>query len=352
MNEPAGDPHRLDLTRLVPWLRAHVDGTDGEIEVRKFAGGQSNPTYAILVDGIARFALRKKPPGILLPSAHAVEREFRVTNALKDSGVPVARPFALCEDAGIVGTPFFVMEHVAGRNFWDSRLPGMTPPERSAIYDEMNRVLAALHAVNPDSVGLGDFGRSGNYFARQIARWIRQYRATETAMIEVMERLIEWLPANDPQLEAARIVHGDYRNDNLIFDPARPRIVAVLDWELSTLGHPLADLAQHVMAWRITADGYRGLSDSDLTALGIPSEQDYLDRYCERTNQAAIDPEHWRFALAFAMFRNAAIRQGVFKRALDGNASSDAAAMHGAKAAEIAALGWRIASGESNARLT
>jgi len=351
MDEAGTDPHRLDLTRLVPWLRAHVPGTAGAIEAHKFAGGQSNPTYALLVDGIPRFALRKKPPGALLPSAHAIEREYRVTDALKGGAVPVARPFALCEDPDIVGTPFFVMEHVTGRNFWDARLPELEPADRAAIYDEMNRVLAALHAVDPAAVGLGDFGRPGNYFARQIARWTKQYRASEIEPIAAMDRLIEWLPAHDPGLEGLAIVHGDYRNDNLIFDAREPRILAVLDWELATLGHPLADLAQHMMAWRVTAEGYRGLSDTDLATAGLPSEQAYLDRYWKRRGLAPVDSAVWSFALAFAMFRNAGIRQGVLKRALQGNASSDMAARHGARAGEIAMLGWRIACGEADAHL-
>lgn len=341
----------LDTTRLAPWLRAHVTGADGTITAEKFAGGQSNPTYLLSVDGTPRFVLRRKPDGVLLPSAHAVEREYRVTRALADSAVPVARPFALCEDAAIVGTPFFVMDYAAGRNFWDARLPDLSPTERGAVFDEMNRVLAALHAIEPEAVGLADFGRPGNYFARQTARWTKQYRATETGRIDAMERLIEWLPANDPALEASRIVHGDYRNDNMIFAADAPRIIAVLDWELSTLGHPLADLAQHVMAWRISAEAYRGLSDADLPALGIPSEAEYLRVYGERSGSGPIDPDHWRYALAFALFRNAAIRQGVYRRAIEGNASSAMAAVHGARAGEIAALGQRIAEGECDARL-
>lgn len=347
----AGAARALDLDRLAPWLREHVPGADGAITAEKFAGGQSNPTYLLSVDGAARFVLRRKPDGVLLASAHAVEREYRVTAALVGSQVPVARPIALCEDASIVGTPFFVMDYAAGRNFWDARLPDQSPAERAAIYDEMNRVLAALHAVDPAAVGLADYGRPGNYFARQTARWTRQYRATETRTIDAMERLIEWLPDNDPGLEASRIVHGDFRNDNMIFAAQAPRIIAVLDWELSTLGHPLADLAQHLMAWRVPAEGYRGLSDSDLAALGIPGEAEYVRRYGERSGAGEIDPAHWRYALVFAMFRNAGIRQGVFRRALDGNASSDAAAIHGARAGEIAGLAWRIASGEDDARL-
>ncbi|MCP1470338.1 aminoglycoside phosphotransferase (APT) family kinase protein [Sphingobium sp. OAS761] len=345
------DVRTLDVARLSPWLRDHVPGADGVITAEKFVGGQSNPTYLLAVDGEEKFVLRRKPDGVLLPSAHAVEREYRVTDALKDTDVPVARPFALCEDASIVGTPFFVMDYARGRNFWDARLPDQSPVERAAIYDEMNRVLAALHAVDPVAVGLETYGRPGNYFARQVARWTKQYRATETQRIEAMERLIDWLPANDPGLEASRIVHGDFRNDNMIFAPDAPRIVAVLDWELSTLGHPLADLAQHVMAWRVPREGYRGLSDANLRALGIPSEADYVRRYGERSGAGAIDPNHWRYALTFAMFRNAGIRQGVYRRAIDGNASSEAAAMHGARAGEIAGLAWRIANGDDDARL-
>jgi aminoglycoside phosphotransferase (APT) family kinase protein len=347
----ARDVRTLDLTRLAPWLRDHVPGADGMIGAEKFAGGQSNPTYLLSVDGVPHFVLRRKPDGVLLPSAHAIEREFRVTDALKDTKVPVARPLALCEDSTVVGTPFFVMDYAQGRNFWDARLPGKTGEERAAVYDEMNRVLAALHAVDPAAVGLSDYGRPGNYFARQVARWTKQYRATETRRIGAMERLIEWLPAHDPGLDGCRIVHGDFRNDNMIFAADAPRIVAVLDWELSTLGHPLADLAQHVMAWRVPHEGYRGLSDADLPTLGIPAEADYVRRYAQRSGLDAIDPGHWRYAMAFAMFRNAAIRQGVYRRALEGNASSEAAALHGARAGEIAGLAWRIADGEEDARL-
>ena len=345
------DVRTLDTTRLAPWLRDHVAGAEGEVSAEKFAGGQSNPTYLLSVGGTPRFVLRRKPDGVLLPSAHAVEREYRVTDALKDSAVPVARPLALCEDANVVGTPFFIMDYAKGRNFWDARLPDLMPAERAAIYDEMNRVLAALHAIEPDAAGLSDYGRPGNYFARQTARWTKQYRATETGRIDAMERLIEWLPANDPGLEASRIVHGDYRNDNMIFAQDEPRIVAVLDWELSTLGHPLADLAQHVMAWRVPRDGYRGLSDADLPSLGIPDEAEYLRTYAQRSGAGVVDPVHWRYALAFAMFRNAGIRQGVYHRAISGNASSEAAAGHGARAGEIAGLAWRIACGEEDAHL-
>jgi aminoglycoside phosphotransferase (APT) family kinase protein len=341
----------LDMARLVPWLRDHVPGAHDTIGARKFEGGQSNPTYLLSVDGVDRFVLRRKPDGMLLPSAHAIEREYRVTAALQHTAVPVARPIALCEDSDIVGTPFFVMDYAKGRNFWDARLPDLSPVERGAIYDEMNRVLAALHDIDPAAVGLSDYGRPGHYFARQVARWTKQYRATETRRIDAMERLIAWLPAHDPGLEAGRIVHGDFRNDNMIFAYDGTRILAVLDWELSTLGHPLADLAQHMMAWRVPSEGYRGLSDANLPALGIPTEAAYLRRYGDRSGLGVIDPDHWRYALVFAMFRNASIRQGVYRRALDGNASSEAAASHGARAGEIADLAWRIANGEADASL-
>ena len=347
----AGGPGTLDLTRLRGWLERHVPGATGELAAEKFAGGQSNPTYLLSFDGVPRLVLRRKPDGVLLPSAHAVEREYRVTRALKDTAVPVARPHALCEDAGVVGTPFFVMDYAPGRNFWDARLPDLPHEERAAIYDEMNRVLAALHAVDPAAVGLADYGPPANYFARQVGRWTRQFRASETQAIPAMERLIEWLPANLPVSDRTCVVHGDYRNDNLIFAADRPAIVAVLDWELSTLGHPLADLAQHVMAWRLPHEGYRGLADADLAALGIPGEADYVARYAERSGLGEITPADWRFALAFAMFRNAGIRQGIVKRALGGNASGRSAAAHGARAGEIAGLAWRIAQGDDEARL-
>jgi aminoglycoside phosphotransferase (APT) family kinase protein len=345
------DPHALDMDAVGIWLRTNVLDADGEVSAEKFAGGQSNPTYAITIDGEIRFVLRKKPPGVLLPSAHAVEREYRVTNALKDTEVPVARPFALCEDPAVVGTPFFIMRYVAGRNFWNALLPDMTAAERAAVYGEMNRVLATLHQVDPVAVDLADYGRPGNYFARQVARWTKQYRATETRTIDAMEELIVWLEANNPGRTVSRIVHGDYRNDNIIFARDEAKILAIIDWELSTLGDPLADLAQHTLAWRLPAEGYRGLADADLHQLGIPEEADYVRQYWARGKTAPPPQSEWAYALAFASFRNASIRQGVYKRSLDGNASSAAAAIHGIRAGEIAKLGWRIARGEHDAML-
>jgi aminoglycoside phosphotransferase (APT) family kinase protein len=345
------DAHALDLGRLVPWLRVNVPGAQGEIMVEKFPGGQSNPTYAVAVDGVRRFVLRKKPPGVLLPSAHAVEREYRITRALADTDVPVARPLALCEDPEVVGTPFFVMTYAAGRNFWDPRLPGQTAAERAAIYDEMNRVIAAIHGVDPAAAGVDDFGPPGDYFARQAKRWTKQYRASETQPIEAMERLIEWLPANNPGRTARRIVHGDFRNDNMIFAGDAPRVLAVIDWELSTIGDPLADLAGHMMIWRLAPGDHRGLVGEDLTALGIPDEASYLRRYAERTGGAPPGAAEWRYALALAFFRDAAIRQGIVRRALDGNASNPQALAFGERASAIAGLAWRIAQGDTDATL-
>ncbi|MDT0575886.1 phosphotransferase [Croceicoccus sp. F390] len=349
--DDAAAPHRLDIVRLRNWLHAFVPDAAGAIELEKFAGGQSNPTYAIRVDGAVRFVLRKKPPGTLLPSAHAVEREFRITHVLAGTSVPVARPLALCEDASVIGTPFFVMEHVAGRNFWDPALPGLTRGERGGIYREMIRVLAALHMLDPAALGLSDFGRQGDYIARQVSRWSRQHRACETQHIAEMEHLVAWLQANNPGRMHSCIVHGDYRNDNIIFASDAPSIEAVIDWELATLGDPLADLAQHVLAWRLPHEDYRGLADVDRASLGIPDEAAYIQQYWHAMDMREPPPAVWSFALAFAAFRNAAIRQGVFRRALDGNASSDVAAVHGVRARQIATLGWRIASGEHDAVL-
>jgi aminoglycoside phosphotransferase (APT) family kinase protein len=351
MTDPAAaDPALKAAGRLADWLRERGILLEGPVTLEKFAGGQSNPTYKVAAGGIVRLVLRRKPFGAILPSAHAIEREYRVTRALAGGTVPVARPLLLCEDAAVLGTPFFVLEHVPGRNFWQAHLPECDRHERAALYDEMNRVLAALHRIEPEAVGLADFGRPDGYFTRQIARWTRQYRATETEPIAAMEQLIAWLPDHVPAGDVARIVHGDYRNDNIIFD-ARPAIAAVLDWELATIGHPLADIAQHIIAWRLPPDPYRGLAGLDLAALGIPDERAYLARYAARSGLAAIGPEDWAFALAFALFRNAAIRQGVLRRALDGNASSATAATHGARARAVANLGWRIAAGEADAVL-
>jgi aminoglycoside phosphotransferase (APT) family kinase protein len=287
--------------------------------------------------------MRSKPGPVekLLPSAHAIEREFRVMNALAGQGIPVPTMHLLVEDESVIGRAFFLMEHVDGRIFWDPALPDLSAPERAAIYDEMNRVLAALHEVDVQGAGLSDYGKAGNYFARQIGRWSRQYQASETEPIDAMNRLLAWLPGHVPPGDETAVVHGDYRIDNLVFDRTAPRIIAILDWELSTLGHPLADLSYHCMAWHIPPGGFRGVGGLDLAALGIPSEADYIRRYCERTSRAGI--EHWNFYLAYNLFRIAAILQGVYKRATEGLASSDNALQTGRNVRALAELGWSYA---------
>jgi aminoglycoside phosphotransferase (APT) family kinase protein len=337
---PVAEAHRFDVAALERHLRAHIPGFTGPLEVEQFKGGQSNPTYRLRA-GNRRYVLRRKPPGTLLPSAHAVDREYRVITALAPTPVPVARTHLLCTDESVIGTMFYVMDYVEGRVLWDPQLPGMSPSERAAIFDEMNRVIAALHAVDFRAIGLADFGKPGNYFARQIDRWSRQYRASETERIEAMDRLIEWLPKNIPAGDETSIVHGDYRIDNMIFDASAPRALAVLDWELSTLGHPMADFSYHMMAWRLSSTEFRGLRGCDLAAMGIPSERAYLEQYLERTGLAAPSDRDWTFCMAYNMFRAAAIFQGVMARALAGNAASERATETGRRARPMAALGWR-----------
>jgi aminoglycoside phosphotransferase (APT) family kinase protein len=337
------EPHRFDAARLEGWLAEHVPGFRGPLTVEQFKGGQSNPTY-LLGAPSGRYVLRRKPPGKLLPSAHAVDREYRVMAALAGSGVPVPRVFGLCPDEGVIGTAFFVMDFVAGRVLWDQTLPGMAPAERAAIFDAMNDVIAKLHRVDYASVGLSDFGKTGGYVARQIARWTKQYRASETESIPAMERLIEWLPAHLPPTESTGLVHGDYRLDNLIFHPSEPSILAVLDWELATLGDPLADFAYHVMYWRLAPGLFRGLDGVDLAALGIPTEADYVAAYCQRTGRRSAGRthiDHWDFYVAYNMFRLAAILQGIMGRVRDGTAASAQAADAGLRARAVADAGWR-----------
>jgi len=336
---PVAPQHAFDAGRLAAWMREHVDGGIGELEIAQFKGGQSNPTY-LVTSGARRFALRRKPPGKLLLSAHAVDREYRVMTALANTDVPVPKTYALCDDAEVIGTAFFLMDYVEGRVLWDPTLPDLTPAQRSAHYREMNRVIAALHRVDPAAVGLGDYGKPGNYLARQIDRWSRQYRASETERIESMDRLIEWLPANVPPGDETSIVHGDYRIDNVVFHPAEPRILAVLDWELSTLGHPLADFAYHCMTWRMPEGAHaRGLAGADFAALGIPTEREYVAMYCRATGRDRID--HFEYYVAYNMFRLAAILQGVMARALQGNAASAEALAAGKRTRAIADEGWR-----------
>src|SRR5574340_295191 len=318
------EAHRFDIARLADYLRRHVPGFGGPLLVRQFRGGQSNPTY-YLAAGEREYVLRRKPPGKLLPSAHAVDREYRVITALAATDVPVARTHVLCEDDSVIGSAFYVMDYVDGRIFWDPSLPGLPACERSAIFDELSRVIAALHGVDHRAVGLADYGRSGSYFARQIDRWTRQYKASETEKIEAMDNLIEWLPRHIPADDETRIVHGDYRLDNVIFHPAEPRILAVLDWELSTLGHPLADFAYHCMVWRLSPGQFRGLVGYDLPSLGIPTEQEYVAAYCRRVGRAPVSDSLWGYCIAFNMFRLAGILQGILARALQGNAASSEA---------------------------
>jgi aminoglycoside phosphotransferase (APT) family kinase protein len=337
---PVAPQHAIDAARLGAWLTANVAPLDGPLEIAQFKGGQSNPTY-LLAAGRQRYVLRRKPPGKLLPSAHAVDREYRVIRALAGSGVPVAQAYGLCEDDAVIGTAFYVMEYVAGRVFWDPGLPGLEPAGRTAIHDEINRVIAALHGVDYAALGLDDYGRSSEYIARQVARWSKQYQASETEKIAAMDNLIAWLPANIPAADETSIVHGDYRIDNVIFHPEQPRILAVLDWELSTLGHPLADFAYHCMVWRIPPGTFRGLGGLDLATLGIPSERDYVAAYCRRTGRAGIEPRDWEYYMVYNMFRIAAIVQGVMARALQGNASSAQALETGRAARPLAELAWR-----------
>ena len=338
---PVRDAHRFEPGPLADYLTATL-GLAGPIAVEQFAGGQSNPTYLVRM-GSERVVLRRKPPGKLLPSAHAVDREYRVMRALAGSAVPVARALALCEEPAVIGSAFYVMEYVEGRIFWDPQLGGQGRAECAAIYDEMNRVIAALHNLDPQALGLGDYGRRGDYVARQVARWSKQYKASETRHIDPMERLIEWLPAHLPNDEATSLVHGDFRLDNMIFHPTEPRVLAVLDWELSTLGHPLADFAYHVMTWHLTPNdkGIRGLAGADLQALGIPDEAEYKTRYCQRTGRAVI--ANWDYYIILNLFRLAAILQGVAARAAQGNASSALAVEYGRNAEPLADLAWKKA---------
>jgi len=336
---PVAPQHAIDVERLGRWLADNVAPLDGPLEVAQFKGGQSNPTY-LLASGSQRYVMRRKPPGTLLPSAHAVDREFRVIRALGGTDVPVARAHALCEDDSVIGTAFYVMQYVEGRVLWDPSLPGLEATDRARIFDEINRVIAALHCLVPDAVGLGDFGKSGDYIARQVARWSKQYQASETEKIEAMDNLIAWLPGNVPAGDETRIVHGDYRIDNVIFHRREPRILAVLDWELSTLGHPLADFAYHCMVWRIPPGVFRGLGGLDLAPLGIPTEREYVAAYCRRTGRDGIAARDWEYYMAYNMFRLTAILQGVMARALQGNASSAEALQTGRAARPLAEIAW------------
>jgi aminoglycoside phosphotransferase (APT) family kinase protein len=319
-----------------------VPGFEGPLTVEQFKGGQSNPTYKLITAGRS-YVMRAKPgpAAKLLPSAHAIEREYRVLAALSTTDVPVAEVICLCQDEAVIGRAFYLMAFVDGRVLWQQSLPGMSTDERGKVYDEMNRVISALHKVDYRAIGLEDFGRPGNYFARQIGRWSKQYLASETDPIPEMNRLIDWLPAHIPEGDETSIVHGDFRLDNLIFSRTEPKVIAVLDWELSTLGHPLADFSYHCMGYHIPPEQFRGIAGLDLQALGIPDEAEYKARYCRRTDRTGID--NWDFYLAYNCVRLAAILQGIMKRVVDGTAASAEAAQAGSRARPLAQLAWRFA---------
>jgi aminoglycoside phosphotransferase (APT) family kinase protein len=348
--KPVASSHAFDVDRLRAHLASTLPGFAGPLTVEQFKGGQSNPTYKLLTPGAA-YVLRSKPgpAAKLLPSAHAVEREFRVMSALKNSGVPVPQMHSLCTDEDIIGRAFYVMEFIEGRVLWDQALPGMDAAERAGLYNEMNRVISALHNVDAEAAGLGDYGKPGNYFDRQIGRWSKQYLASVTEPIAEMEQLLAWLPAHIPT--SARdnfqpcVVHGDFRLDNLVFHKTEPRVLAVLDWELSTLGHPLADFSYHCMSWHIPPGTFRGIAGLDHAALGIPAEHDYVRLYCQRTGRsdAPVLMEDWDFYLAYNLFRLASITQGIARRVVDGTAASAQARATGAQTRPLAQLAWRHA---------
>jgi aminoglycoside phosphotransferase (APT) family kinase protein len=337
---PVAERHRFDEQSLARYLEQNLDGYRGPLTVRQFAGGQSNPTF-FLTAGERSLVLRKKPPGQLLPSAHAVDREFKVIRALGTrTDFPVPRAHLLCEDASVIGTIFYVMDWVPGRIFRDPMLPGMDPGERGAIYDAMNAAMAHLHTIDPFAIGLADFGKPGNYFDRQTARWIKQYEASKTEEIESFDRLVEWLPKSIPAGNETRIAHGDFRLENMVIHPTEPRVLAVLDWELSTLGHPLADLGYNVMGYFAQVGPTPHLGGVDLQALGIPSCDEYVAAYCRRTGRERIDD--LEFYVVFALFRSAAIMQGIAMRAKIGTASSANAEMVGKLARAIADTAWDL----------
>jgi aminoglycoside phosphotransferase (APT) family kinase protein len=333
--KPVEERHRIDAAALEKFLGFKISA------IEQFKGGQSNPTYRLTAADGKRYALRRKPPGKLLPSAHAVDREFKVIKALHPTGFPVAKPHVLCEDDAVIGTAFYVMDCVEGRVLWDPALPGMTREQRAAIWDEQNRVISLLHTIDFQEIGLADFGKPGNYIGRQVERWSKQYRASETQTIEAMDHLIGWLPKNIPPEAGTTVVHGDFRLDNTIFHPTEARILAVLDWELSTLGDPLADFAYHCMSWHIPPDKFRGIAGLDIAGLGIPSEPEYVSKYLQRTKRNSIDPSHWDFYLAYNLFRIAAICQGIAKRVLEGTAASQHAQEAATKTVPLAQLGWQ-----------
>lgn len=324
---PVAPAQRFDEAALASWLSKHVEGFDGPLAVRQFQGGASNPTF-LLEAGARRYVLRKKPPGQLLASAHQVDREYRIMKALGATDVPVPHMRALCQDDSVIGTAFYVMDFLDGRIFRDAKLPDLTPTERAAVYDELNATLAKLHLVDYTAVGLGDYGRPGGYFERQVKRWTTQYRGAETETIPDMEELIATLPGRIPAEDPVTIAHGDYRLENVMFHPTEPRLIAVLDWELSTLGHPLADLAYNAFLWRSDSPSWGSLAGVDFQTSGIPTEAQYVDAYLRRTGRGPV--EDWAFYVAFGVFRLASISQGVYRRVLAGTAASTREAVNGA----------------------
>ncbi len=344
------ESHRFDEAALAQYLHDHLPGFQGPLKVEMFKGGQSNPTYKLITPS-RTYVMRAKPGPVakLLPSAHAIEREFRVMKALHTVQFPVPEMFVLCEDESVIGRAFFVMEFKAGRVLWEQSLPGMEPEQRRALYLELNRVMALMHTVDVNAVGLSDYGKPGNYFDRQIGRWSKQYVASITDPIPEMDRLMEWLPANVPALardeSRVSIVHGDYRLDNVMFDAQEPRIIAVLDWELSTLGHPLADFSYHCMAWHISPGEFRGIGGLDHAKLGIPNEREYIELYCSHTGFTTPEElqRDWNFYLAYNAFRLSAILQGIAKRVQLGTASNAQAAKSAAGARPLAELAWKFA---------
>lgn len=318
--------HRFDEARLAAWMAAKVEGYRGPLKVQQFQGGASNPTFLLTAGDGHRYVLRKKPPGQLLSSAHQVDREYRVMKAL-GGHIPVPVMRALCDDPAVIGTTFYVMDYLEGRIFRDAALPGLQPADRAAIYDDLNATLAKLHAVDFEAVGLGDYGRPGNYFERQVARWTRQYRDAESESIPAMDALIEALPARIPTDDSVSIAHGDYRLENVMYHPTEPRIIAVLDWELSTIGHPLADIGYNAFIWRSHSPSWGSLDGVDLAASGIPTEAEYVAAYCRRTGRDGIGD--WPFYMAFGIFRLASISQGVYRRTLAGVLASEREAING-----------------------
>jgi aminoglycoside phosphotransferase (APT) family kinase protein len=333
------EQHRFDVAALETWMRANVDGFAGPLEVRQFKGGQSNPTYQLITPA-KKYVLRRKPPGMLLASAHAVDREYKVISALHSTGFPVARTYGLCTDESVIGTWFYIMDMVEGRIFWDTSFPQVSAAERPAYFDAMNATLAQLHSTDYAAIGLGDFGKPGNYFARQIGRWSKQYlEDPQAGKFGSMDRLAEWLPTAIPAGDDVSIVHGDYRSDNMIFHPTEPRVVAVLDWELSTLGHPLADFSYHLMLWFLPEAAMNGMAGKDLAALNIPNADAYTDAYCRRTGRTGGIP-HLEFYLAYNLFRLAAITHGIQGRVVRGTAASAHAKQMGQATEMLGDFAW------------